>query len=285
MAPVIATVPHHHLYGLLFRLLWPLCGGRPFAVRGLLEPTAVVAALGRANGGTLVSSPAHLRRWPAYDGLARAGLRRLFSSGGPLPEETARRVAAETGLPVTEVYGSTEAGGIAWRAREFGPAEGAGWHAFARLEHRVDGLDRLSVRSPATGGQWLDTGDRARVLADGFELLGRADGVVKVEDRRLSLAEMERLLVASPLVEEVRLLLLPGRRTRVAAAVVLSAAGRRRLESEGAWAMRQSLRGVLAGRFEEVVLPRHFRYLEGLPRNEMGKVPLVRLEALFEETG
>jgi acyl-coenzyme A synthetase/AMP-(fatty) acid ligase len=28
--PVLATVPHHHIYGLLFRLLWPLSAGRPF---------------------------------------------------------------------------------------------------------------------------------------------------------------------------------------------------------------------------------------------------------------
>src|SRR6185436_7814315 len=26
---VLSTVPHHHIYGLLFRLLWPLAAGRP----------------------------------------------------------------------------------------------------------------------------------------------------------------------------------------------------------------------------------------------------------------
>ena len=29
-ATMLGSVPHHHIYGLLFRLLWPLAAGRAF---------------------------------------------------------------------------------------------------------------------------------------------------------------------------------------------------------------------------------------------------------------
>src|SRR4051812_5978086 len=37
-ATTVATVPHHHIYGLLFRLAWPLSAGRPFDAALCTDP-------------------------------------------------------------------------------------------------------------------------------------------------------------------------------------------------------------------------------------------------------
>jgi acyl-coenzyme A synthetase/AMP-(fatty) acid ligase len=58
-------------------------------------------------------------------------------------------------------------------------------------------------------------------LADGrFRLLGRADRIVKIEERRVSLDALERALREDAEVDDVRVLVLPGQREQLAAVVV-----------------------------------------------------------------
>ncbi|MDQ2069992.1 AMP-binding protein [Natronospira bacteriovora] len=282
---VVATVPHYHLYGLIFRLLWPFAAGRAFPELSLLEPPRIAAACAVADATALVSSPAHLKRWPGFASLqvAKVKLPVIFSSAGPLPAETSRRLHdALDPISVWEVYGSTESGGIAWRDQ--GAPGFADWHVFDGVELGFpDGQQgRLSVRSAPCGGDWMDTGDRAELVGKAFRLLGREDGVVKIEDRRISLQEIEQALEALDWVSEAAVLAMDGERQTTAAALVLSAEGRRELEQLGGWRFRGALRERLGDRFTDVVLPRRFRYLEALPRNATGKVLQRDLQALFE---
>ncbi|HEY9023997.1 MAG TPA: AMP-binding protein, partial [Burkholderiaceae bacterium] len=104
--PVIwATVTHQHIYGLLFRVLWPLAAGRPFAAGRLVFNEEIAQRV--AGPAVLVASPAHLRRLPeTVDwSTARDGLRAVFSSGGPLPPEAADATLALLGVAPVEVYG------------------------------------------------------------------------------------------------------------------------------------------------------------------------------------
>ncbi|MFX5622702.1 acyl-CoA synthetase, partial [Acinetobacter baumannii] len=68
---------------------------------------------------------------------------------------------------------------------------------------------------------WWRTQDRVEALADGrFRLLGRADRIVKIEERRVSLDALERALREDTEVDDVRVLVLPGHREQLAAVVV-----------------------------------------------------------------
>ena len=58
--PVRATVSHQHLYGLTFKVLWPLSAGRPFATDTHETWEAVLPLLDDET--MLVCSPAHLPR-------------------------------------------------------------------------------------------------------------------------------------------------------------------------------------------------------------------------------
>jgi len=62
--PVVGTVPHHHIYGCLFRILWPLAAGRPFLCEPAGDPAAFLRALAQPAPVALVASPAHLSRLP-----------------------------------------------------------------------------------------------------------------------------------------------------------------------------------------------------------------------------
>ncbi|GMU08568.1 AMP-binding protein [Corallococcus caeni] len=280
--PVLATVSHQHIYGLLFRVLWPLTSGRPFDAHALPYPEDILAAL-QAGPGLLVSSPAHLKRLPATLDWAsvRGNLRGLFSSGGPLTPEALQACRDLLGRAPVEVYGSSETGGVAWRRRD--TDDSASWRTMPGVEVRAD-EDALHVRSPhLPADDWFTTEDRARAVPGGFELLGRRDRLLKLEEKRVSLSAMERALVAGGLLREARVLpLTEGHRVILAVVGVPDAEGWRLQEAGGRRSLSQALREKLAPHFESSALPRRFRYLEAMPVNSQGKSTEAALTALFD---
>jgi 3-hydroxymyristoyl/3-hydroxydecanoyl-(acyl carrier protein) dehydratase len=63
--------------------------------------------------------------------------------------------------------------------------------------------------------------------------------------------------------------------------VVLSETGRRLLIQLGRRALGRALAGYLSARWDAVLLPRVWRYVDALPRNAQGKLPVDSLAALF----
>jgi len=276
-ATVYASVSHQHLYGLLFRLLWPLAAGRLITAERLAYPEQIVAALG-AQPSVLISSPAQLARIPdALDWTqVSTGLRGVFSSGGPLPGSASDSVSRLWGHLPIEVFGSTETGGIAYRQGGEQP-----WRPLPGVEWRLDG-ERLAVRSPfLADDNWYLTQDRAVASAHGFALLGRADQIVKLEERRVSLTAIERHLLKSPELRELRVIALPGQRKRLAAVAVLSSHGQAQLAMLGKRVVVDRLRKLLAEHVDLIAIPRHWRFVETLPGNSQGKVTERALVALF----
>ncbi len=283
---VVATVSHQHIYGLLFRVLWPLSAGACFDAQTCeyledIQP--------RANKGwalTLVSSPTHLSRIPTVmDQIALQQLRCIFSSGAPLKREDSLLANKRLGTAVLEVYGSTETGGIAWRQQS--PQIDAQWQAIPGVQVRIDTASEcLELRSEhlADSVSWQPTPDRVRFDEQGqFRLLGRADRIVKAEGKRTSLDEMEATLLQHSAVNAVRLLMLEGKRTEIASVVVLSSAGAAILASKGKRQLNETLRKHCLQRFERPVLPRRWRYVAQLPVNAQGKFERQVLLKLFQK--
>jgi acyl-CoA synthetase (AMP-forming)/AMP-acid ligase II/3-hydroxymyristoyl/3-hydroxydecanoyl-(acyl carrier protein) dehydratase len=288
-AAVLATVSHQHIYGLLFKVLWPLSSARPIHSASIVYPEELAPAMA-AGPCLLIASPAHLKRLPAHlDWSGAAGmLRAVFSSGGPLPAETAMATGSLLGKVPVEVYGSSETGGIAWRQRS--SLEDNAWQAFPTVAWRISeegGV--LEVRSShLPDDKWLALADRVEPASDDasrFLLLGRSDRIVKIEEKRVSLDAMEAALTASGLVAEARVILCEpaaGERQRLAAFIVPTALGRSMLDTDGKQAMNGRLRSVLAKAVEAVALPRRWRYLEQMPVNAQGKVTMAALLALLQ---
>ncbi|APA86826.1 AMP-binding protein [Paraburkholderia sprentiae WSM5005] len=281
-ATMLASVPHHHIYGLLFRVLWPLAAGRAFDRAIGMEPQQLQARIAQCGATAIVSTPAQLSRWPALPGFAALtpAPRAFFSSGGPLAADAAQPYAASYGAAPLEIYGSTETGGIAWRRQDRGDA----WQPVAGAELRRDDDGALCVRSPHLDHDgWHRTGDRIAFDADGrFRLQGRLDRVLKLGGKRVSLPELEARLALHPFVAQAALVPLDGAsRERVGAVVALSEAGSAALRDEGRVALAKTLRRHLADYFDAVVLPRHWRFRIGLPFDARGKLPASAVAAAF----
>jgi len=272
---VFSTVSHRHVYGLLFRVLWPLLERRPFAAFDLDYPEQLLGAAGAGNA--LVSSPALLKRvshLPSASGQWRA----IFSSGGMLAGEAVTDATRVLGVCPTQILGSTETSGVAWRS------QAPGFRALPGVEARLAADDVLEVRSEFSGADgWVPLGDRVRLTDDGsFELLGRADQVAKIEDKRVSLTEIERCLLEHAWVKEAAAVALEdGARQYVGVAVELAAAGRAALKERGRAALTAALKTAVRGRVDPVAVPRLFRFPDAMPVDAQGKRQLAKLKELF----
>lgn len=294
-ADVIATVSHQHIYGLLFKVLWPLTAGRAIHARSQNFPEELLPLLS-ARPCILVASPAHLKRLPDHLPWSAAAscLRAVFSSGGPLPAAVADATGSLLGQVPIEVYGSSETGGIAWRQRTTGADES--WLPLPRIEWRVavntnadEGVEAslLEIRSPhLADADWMRMADCVEPHGAGrFLLKGRSDRIVKIEEKRISLTAIEALLAASEWVAEVRVLVCDdasGQRQRLAAFIVLSAQGQNLLAAEGKPALNAGLKNLLVDAIEAVALPRRWRYLEHMPLDAQGKTTHTMLRALLD---
>nr|WP_288910973.1 AMP-binding protein [uncultured Pseudomonas sp.] len=277
-ACVIGSVATQHIYGLLFRVLWPLCAGRTFVRRQLAFPEDLQRASRQYPVFAWVASPALLKRmgdnldWPAL-----SCVRRVFSSGGALPTEAAQSLHQRLGQWPTEIFGSSETGGIAWR-------QGAGlWQPFADVKLSQDSDGALLIASPyLPAGHVEHTADAARIAGDGrFELLGRLDRIVKLEEKRISLPMLEQALMAHDWVSEARLGVVQENRASLGALLVLSESGLHALRNLGRRAVTEALRRHLSEHCETLALPRRWRWLRQLPLNAQGKLPQAEVEALL----
>ena len=158
------------------------------------------------------------------------------------------------------------------------------WTPLPGVAVRIDDQGRLLVRSPhLPDGAWHLTGDRGELVGDhAFRLGARIDRIVKVEEKRVSLAALETSLCDMPGVVDCACVLRPGRRDMVCAVVALDSTGYRELYANGRRRYIQQLRKALAAQFDRVTIPRKWRFVDELPANEQGKSPAAMLLALFE---
>lgn len=284
---ILATVPPHHIYGLLFGLLVPLVSGCSFVRETTLHAAPLAAIYREASANILVSVPAHLRSLEVLEAEAFGPRRprRVFSSGAALPEAVSIMLATRLGLQVTEVLGSSETGGIGSRiaVERAGQAPDA-FVVLPGVTVREGEGGRMEIESPfldATAPRPFVSADRVVVLdAERFVHLGRADGVVKVGGTRVSLQELEARLLAIPGVTDATVwaVAVGGARGHETRAVV---AGK---DASGALLSVETIRRELLRWLEPVVLPRRVRVLEALPREPTGKLRREVLEALFAAT-
>lgn len=278
-AQVLSTVSHQHIYGLLFRVLWPLSAGRIFHSEIFVDPESLLKKSAK-HASVWVASPAQLKRldeltpWQQFKRLNM-----IFSSGGALDESVATNIYQRCGQKVTEIYGSTETGGIGWRRS----IDENSWSLFSGIQLSQDQAEESYIRSPYLNREEkyrLD--DRIQLTAEGkFMLLGRKDRIVKVEEKRLSLDALQQALNQCEEISQSTICINRTRRDTVCAALVLSEFGQQVLTDKGRPALINGIRKQLLRSFETIVLPRKWLFVSEIPMTTQGKIKNNQLDQLF----
>ncbi len=270
---IVATVPPNHIYGLLYAILLPLAASATVMAETPTFPQEIISAVDRHRATVLISVPVHYRILNGQPPFGK-NLRIAFSSAGALDPGDGLAFFRQTGTPVTEIYGSTETGGIAGRRREAGEVS---FHPFDAITWSVTG-DRLRIRSDflspelATDADgYFATADRVAAADDGFLLRGRSDGIVKVGGKRVDMEKVRETLMGLSGVHDafVMAMALGNGRENELVAVVAGDTDRDRI--------RSGLRGSL----EPHETPRRVRVVKRLPMTASGKYDRNALTGLI----
>ncbi|TNH06000.1 AMP-binding protein [Testudinibacter sp. TR-2022] len=267
-----STVNHNHLLGLMYRLLFPLVLRMPFFEYNFVIPEQVAKI---PFAYALISSPAFLRFLDPRLSYPPANI--VFSSGGKLPEPVGLLTQSLLQTELMEFYGSSETGAVAYRT--FPQQQ---WLVLDGIEFKQDLQDNcLTIRSPLLpSGEWYKMEDRIALQKNSFELLGRADRVAKISDKRISLTQIENLALQLEEIKEVKALVVSDHlRDSVGLVVVLNDGH----QDQSRKAILLRLRQHLKNHIELIALPRKVRLQPFMPMNEQGKLSLSLLQELFNE--
>ncbi|MEL2240030.1 acyl-CoA synthetase [Leclercia adecarboxylata] len=271
---VVSSVVPQHLYGLTFRIVLPMALGLVLHT-GMLAYAEQLAALEGDKRYLFISSPAFLKRLDPQ--LAPPPVAVLVSAGGVLEWAAACETQRWLGLWPDEIYGSSETGVLAWRYRQ---AEADLWQPFPGVIFTRDN-DALRVSSLLIDADGVLLDDRLQFADNGqFSIVGRRGRVVKIEEKRISLNEIEqRLLALDGIREAAALPVTRGGRQGIGVLLVLSEAARQRSSKTQILAWRRALRPWL----EPVAIPRYWRIVDEMPVNSMNKRVYAQLQELFHE--
>jgi len=271
---VIASVSHQHLYGLSFRLFLPMTLRLPFSAQPLFYGEQL-AQLPRDCRYAFISSPAFLSRLDST--LDAPGCELIVSAGGTLRGLDAEQVWQRFGCPVSEIYGSTETGILAWRQCDRADAP---WRSFSGVRLEQVTPERWQVWSPLIAGDnGLALDDRLNMQPDGgFQLAGRHDRIVKIGDKRISLSEIERRLTDLPEIDDAVALVVT-RHDRQAIGVVLSLTTT--LDEAALHQHRQQWKRQLQCWLEPLAMPRYWRIVATIPVTPQSKRAWPQIEELF----
>ena len=276
----LSSVTHYHAYGLPFHILWALCSGQTLGLERISYPETLFHYL-KTDKVNFISSPVFLQQLSQLppDDKNYHYLQFISAAGAPLDQTTARTLASYFPYPVTEIYGSTETGAAATKT----VANDDKWHCLQNVTILSDN-HMTFVRSPYSGQTGpVAMADTIQQHEDGsFRLLGREDRIVKVFEKRVSLDQMERVCKKADVIKEVKIIQ-PELSQRLACVVSLTEYGKTMLNSQGKRALVNHIKGYLRPEFDLVVFPRKWRFIDDLPRNDLGKIQHHLLNALFSE--
>jgi fatty-acyl-CoA synthase len=297
---VLTVLPLFHVGGLNIQTTPALHHGATVTLHSRFAPEATLAAIARDRPTRTVLVPATIQAvidHPAWASTDFSSLRALTTGSTIVPQNLIDAFEAR-GVPVLQVYGSTETCPIAvyttlhverFRAGSTG-LPGLACEAKVVNDSGVEvapGVPgEIAVRGPNVFFEyWGDETATRESLRDGWYLSGDIgtrdeDGYFAIHDRKKNLiisggeniypAEIERVLLTHPAVAEAAVIGRSDRKWQEVpiAYVVLRA---------GVAAHAEALKAHVATELARFKVPREVVFVDALPRNAMGKVQHFQL--------
>ena len=299
---VLTTLPMFHVGGLTIQTVPALHAGACVTLHARFDPLATIETIERERITLAVLVPAQLvamMEHPRWADADLSSLRSITTGSTIVPESFVRRVNAR-GLRLIQVYGATETCPIATylRAEDSDRKAGAAGLPALHCEVRVvddDGNElptgrhgEIVVRGPnVMRGYWNAPQATAAALRDGWYYssdIGHFDdeGYLHVVSRKSDMiisggeniypAELETILAECPDIREACIV---GQRDQhwgeIVVAVVALQPSARMSEAD--------VLALFTGRIARYKHPRAVRFVDALPRTELGKIKRSALQA------
>ena len=261
---ILSTVSSEHMYGMTFTVMLAQVAGcrvdkeRIFYTEDIKDYEKFI----------FVSTPSFLEKLAKYGFKFKNKPLMIFSAGAALDDRVFEYLEGIS-QGVTEIYGSSEAGVIAYRQSHKSLLK-----TFDNVSMEIEG-DKITVKSEYFDEPEIVLDDELEFYNDGFKVQGRKDRIVKIQEKRISLDEMENILNSNELIEKSYCLKL---NDKLCAAVVLNEKGRQILEKNGKLELVKTIKSNMAGAAARC---KKWRFLFELPVNERGKINGKRVKEIF----
>jgi fatty-acyl-CoA synthase len=307
---VLSTLPMFHVGGLCIQTLPALLAGVQVVLHPRFDPAAWLDEMNTSQPTLSLLVPATMRavfEHPRWAETPLTCLRGIMTGSSTVPVAYLQTLHAR-GVPVGQVYGTTETGpvSIVLRLPDAMARVGAsGWpHPQAQVKLidaqgqevgpgetgevciRADNLMRGYWRAdgaPHTGLQdgWFHSGDLGQRAEDGcITIVGRSKDMIISGGENIYPAEIENLLVTLPGVAECAVVGLPDARWgEVPVAVLVRSA-----DPAGQTLDAQAVLAHLQTRIARFKLPRRVLFADKLPKSALGKVQKPALQAELTRT-
>lgn len=281
-ACILSTVTHKHIYGLLFKLIWPVFTNKQIVCETIEYPEQVEHYCQTFNNIVFVSSPSYLARTSKqFSDQAIASISEIFCSGGALSTRVADDFLTSNQQVITEIYGSTETGGIAWRQQ----THNALWQLFPDHQVTLAQDNTLLLKSNFLAkDETYKTDDTVKLDGQFFSLEGRVDRIIKLHEKRLSLDEMEKELNHLPKISACHCFVLDTPQSKTALVAVIELEKHSVVPDDVTQKkyLVNECKKALSSLFEPSLHPRKWRFVKQLPFNSQGKLVKAALVDLFE---
>jgi fatty-acyl-CoA synthase len=307
---VLSTLPMFHVGGLCIQTLPALMAGVEVVLHPRFDPTAWLHEMTTSRPSLSLLVPATMRalfEHPRWADTSLACLRGIMTGSSTVPVAYLETLHAR-GVPVGQVYGTTETGpvSIVLRLPDAMARVGAsGWPQPEALVKLI-GPDGQEVGPGETGevclraanlmrgywradGQagvglqdgWFHSGDLGQRAEDGcITIVGRSKDMIISGGENIYPAEIENQLVTLPGVAESAVVGLPDERWgEVPVAVLVRSA-----DAAGQALSAEAVLAHLQSRIARFKLPRRVVFMDGLPKSALGKVQKPTLQAFLTGT-
>jgi fatty-acyl-CoA synthase len=302
---VLTVLPLFHVGGLCIQTLPALSVGAHVLLHSRFDASATLAAIATERPTLTLQVPATLKaltEHPDWMTTDLACLRAVWAGSSVLPPAPLAAFHAR-GVPVCNVYGSTETGPFSIALspeRAVSHAGSCGWPA-PGVEVSLRGplgevvspgaVGEICLRAPnVVRRYWPDlpacdadgffhSGDLAQQADDGsYTVVGRAKDMIISGGENIYPAEIENLLLQHPLVIECSVVgQADARWGEVAVAVLVLQAG---AAAGDGWA--EAFQQFLDGRLARYKWPRRWFRVDALPKTALGKVQKAVLKTLLD---
>ena len=250
---IFMASPMGHQAGFMYGLMMgPMLGAKLVLQDIWNADQAALLIQDEAVTYTMGSTPflADLTNSPAVDHTDMSSLRTFVSSGAPIPSTLVQRATRRLGARIISAWGMSENGsvtttvpgdpddrifgtdGVALPGIEVRVVDGDGKPVATGVSGRLQcrgismfvGYFRRPDLSQPTPDGWFDTGDLARMDADGYiRITGRAKDIIIRGGENVPVVEIENLLYRHPAVRQVAIVGVPDARLgeRACAYIVL----------------------------------------------------------------
>lgn len=281
---VIASVAPYHMYGLLWRFLFPLANGIASDLDIIFTPEELQNKQSLYAKVLFATTPSFL------DGITRYHNQYsfknncvgIYSSGSLLQTKTSMDAYQMFGVSPFEIFGSTETGGVAGRQQKNGPE----WTIFPPVTVSLTENSELLIESDFSCSNPYLMSDIVQKTSDNtFLLKGRGDRMVKIAEERVSLPEMEEKLCEYKYIDKSYVNAVNSKdRNIVCAVITLNDDGKNYIIEKGRHQFIKELKQFLINYFPNVVLPRKIRIVNTIPVNTQGKYIKSDIAAMFESS-